>query len=180
MSFDLGKDTSFNPPPPPKRRMSPWAITGIGCLVLLVGGAVGIGVLVSKATNAMKEEMKKPVNKEQALADLEDTPIYSKAQFDEMGTRMGRAGMSLGRQFIPAEKTAIVGFRTEDPASTVYAWYDEKMATLGFRPEEGGRGAQRGGHAFRKGNDMVMVQMNKAKGEWNSLILMRFYNVKKK
>jgi hypothetical protein len=178
VSFDLGKDTSFNPPPPPKRRLSPWAMTGIGCAVLLVGSIAGLGTCAVQMSNAMKEELKKPIDKQQVLAELGDTPLYPKVQFDEQGTKVGRAGMKVGGRFVPAQSTAIVGFRTEDSASLVYDWYDIEMPKLGFRREDG-KGDGRGGHTYRKDHDMVIVQMTRTKGELNGMMLMRFFNIKK-
>ncbi len=177
MSFDLGKDTSFNPPPPPKKRLSPWAVTGIGCAVLLVGAVIGISIVVVQVSKNFKEEMKKPLNKQQILADLGNTPLYPKVQFDEHVTKAGRAGMITMAQFIPAKKVTIAGFRTEDAATQVYAWYDEKLKAQGFQPEEG-RGNGRGGHAYRKDSDMVMVQMSHDAKELNGLMLMRFDGMK--
>lgn len=178
MSFNLGKDTSFNPPPPPKKRISPWAVTGIGCAVLLVGAVIGISTMVVSMSNAMKEEMKKPINKQEILADLGDTPLYPKVQFDEQMTKAGRAGMKTMSAFIPAQKFVVAGFRTDDSTAQVYAWYDEKLAAQGYRREEG-RNSGRGGRAFRKGNDMLMVQANRTKGEANGIMLMRFVGMKK-
>jgi hypothetical protein len=177
MSFDIGKD-AFNPPPPPRKRMSPWAMTGIGCAVLLVGSIVGIGACGVQMSNAMKEELNKPIDKEQVLAELGDTPLYPKIQFDENSTKIGRAGMKIGGRFVPAQKTAIAGFRTEDAPPLVYAWYDEQLIKAGFRVEDG-RGDKRGGHSYRKDHDMVVVRMTPDKGEANSLMVMRFYNIKK-
>ena len=182
MSFDLGKETSFSPPPPPKRRLSPWAVTGIGCAVLLVGSVIGIGIVVVSVSNNMKEEMKKPLNTQQILADLGDTPLYPKIKFDEQVSKAGRAGMLTLARFMPAKKVTIAGFRTDDSAAQVYSWYEEKLAAQGFRREEGR--SNRGGHAYRKDNDMIIAQMNRSKSESNdksepnSMMLMRFDGMK--
>lgn len=178
MSFDLGKDTSFNPPPPPRKRLSPWAITGIGCGVLLLGSVVGIGACALQLRNAMNEELKKPLDKQQVLAELGDTPLYPKLEFDEQATKVGRAGMKIGGRFVPAQRTAIAGFRTPDPSNVVYDWYDAKLREKGFQLEDK-KGATQSGHTYRKDHDMVIVQAGRQKGELNSLVLMRFYDIKR-
>lgn len=178
MSFELGKD-SFNPPPPPKKRMSPWAMTGIGCAVLLVGAVAGLGTCAVQLQNAYKDELKKPVDKEQLLAELGDTPLYPKVQFDEELSRMVRAGMKIGGRIIPAERTAVGGFRTDDAPSLVYGWYDEQLIKAGYVLEDKRSGNQEG-HNYRKDHDMIVVTVTRDKGEANRLLLMRFYNVKKR
>ena len=178
MSFDLGKDTSYSPPPPPKRRMSPWAVTGIGCLVLLVGAIVAVSVIAVNISKTVNEEIKKPVDKEQILADLGDTPLYPLVQFDEQVTRAGRAGMVAFSRIVPAQKVILAGFRTQDKPEKVQDWYQDKLTTQGFRREEG-RGGRRGGRAYRKGSDMVLVQVERQKGEWNGLLLMRFNGMRR-
>ncbi|WP_394794498.1 hypothetical protein [Armatimonas sp.] len=178
MSFDLGKDVSYNPPPPPKRRLSPWAVTGIGCLVLVVGAIVAVGVVAVQISNNIKAEAKKPINKEEILADLGETPLYPNIQFDEQVTRASRVGMMTFSRIIPAKKVVMAGFRTQDEPKKVYDWYSDKLLEKGYRPEKG-RGGQRGGRAFRKESEMIMVQVEKQKGEWNGLMLMRFNGMRK-
>jgi hypothetical protein len=178
MSFEVGKD-SFNPPPPPKKRMSPWAMTGIGCAVLLVGSIAGLGTCAVQMSKVMKEELKKPIDKEQVLAQLGDTPLYPKIQFDEALSKLGRAGLKFGGRFVPAERTVAGGFRTDDAPSLVYAWYDEQLIKAGYVLEDKRSGKQEG-HTYRKDHDMIVVHVNPDKGEANQLMVMRFYNVKKK
>ena len=177
MSFDLGKDAPFNPPPPPKKRLSPWAMVGIGCSVLLVGSVVGIGGCIAVMTKSIQDDMKKPINKQQILQDLADTPLYPKIQFDEQVTKAGGAAMKMFSFAIPAKKTVVAGFRTENSAPEVYAWYDEKMAAVGFTKERGQDSKQQ---IYRRGVEMVLVQVRKDRGDWTGLILMRFYGVKKR
>lgn len=178
MSFDLGKNTSFSPPPPPKRRLGPWAVAGIGCLVLVVGAVIGVSVLAVQFSNTMKQELKKPIVKEQILLDLEDTPLYPGIQFDVEGTKTGRAGMAWFSRFVPSKKATVAGFRTQDGPGKVYEWYDLELSKLGFHREEG-RGQGRGGRAYRKEKTMVIVQTEEQKGDWNVLVLIRFAGMKR-
>jgi len=178
MSFDLGKDASFNPPPPPKKRLSPWAVVGIGCSVLLVGSVVGIGGCVVAASNLMKEEMKKPVNKAEILTQLGDTPLYPNVQFDENVTRAGRAGMRLVERFNPAKKMVMGGFRVQaQQPQDIYDWYTKKLATMGFALEKGQSNRQ---YVYRRDNEMILVQAHNEKGEWTGIVLMRFTGVRKR
>lgn len=177
MSFDLGKDAPFSPPPPPKKRLSPWAIVGIGCSVLLVGSVVGIGGCIVAASNLMKEEMKKPVNKGEILTLLGDTPLYPNVQFDENVTRAGRAGMQLVSRFTPAKKMVMGGFRAQAEPTVIYDWYTKELATKGFNLEKGQSDRQ---YVYRRDDQMIMVQAHHDKGEWTSIVLMRFTGVRKR
>jgi hypothetical protein len=181
MSFDLGKDAAFTPPPPPKRRLSPWAMTGIGCLVLLVGGVIAVSVVAVKFSNTMKVELAKPIHKEEILAELGDTPLFPGIQFDEQVTKTSRAAMLAMLAFrrgSASQKVVIGGFRTTESADKVYSWYSEKLGLLGFHSEDG-RGGPRGGRAFRRDREMVLVQVESQKGEWNGLMLVHFHGMRK-
>lgn len=173
MSFDLGKDAGFNPPPPPMKRLSPWV--GIGCAALLMGSVVGSSMVA--ISNFMKKEMEKPIDKEAVLAELGDTPLYPKVQFDEQVTKAARVGPWVFGLAKSVKPRVVAGFRTEKTAPEVYAWYDDKLAAAGFLKE---RGQDRNQQIYRRGDELIMVQVRKDRGEATGLILMRFSGVEKR
>lgn len=185
MSFDSGAGQAAPytppPPPPPAKTRSPWLYVGLGCgllAVLVMGGCVAAAMFAGRQ---ITEDMKKPINRQETMAALADTPIYPGATFNETGSKAGRASLGLMKRVIPADSTAIAAFVTKDNRETVQGWYDKKMPALGYQPVTGGGAnfAGNGQRQYKKDKNMVIVQVQNAKKtEGSTIMLMRFNNIR--
>ena len=180
----------YAPPAPPRRGLSPWAWVGIGCglfTLLGIGGCVAFIAVVGKQVSS---EMQKPINREEILASLGDTPRYPNAQFDDNGTKAGRIGLNLTKRLIPARSSVVAAFVTRDDADKILSWYDAEMKKRGFQSgaSAGGTGLSGGPNGarqrqYRKDDDVAIVQVQRGSGAAaqgaSMIILMRFNGVQK-
>jgi len=174
-------ESPYSPPPMPRRSLSPWAWTGIGCAALSLLGFGGCAIFAARIASTVKAELAKPFNEAESLASIRNIPRYPGAKIDPDGTRVSRGTMVSMRGMIPAKTTGVLAMRSEDPDRKILDWYDGQMTGLNYKIERAretaGRNAQ---HAYRKADSLVIVQVQRDSGEGDKmLVLMRFDGIRK-
>ncbi|MFM7320198.1 MAG: hypothetical protein ACKO5K_01570 [Armatimonadota bacterium] len=174
-------ESPYSPPPMPRRTLSPWAWTGIGCAALSLLGFGGCAIFAARIASTVKAEMAKPFNEAESVASIRDIPKYPGAKIDPDGTKVSRGTMVSMRGMIPAKTTGVLAMRSEDPDRKILDWYDGQMVGLGYSiertRESAGRNAQ---HAYRKASSLAIVQVQRDSGEGDKLlVLMRFDGIRK-
>lgn len=147
-------------------RLSPWVLAGIGCLGVAALGVVAIGGVGFMVSKTMREELKKPVDKEALLTALK-LPIHPKARFNEELTRGMRAGTVMATKFTMMELT-MAAFSVDAPLAEVKDWYKKTLSEKGYTlKSETQEKTQK--LSFEQGEYLVTVDLI----EPSSLMLMR-------
>ena len=94
--------TAFNPPPKPKKALSPWAWTAIGCGGLFTVAILALIVFVTVIAGNVKTEMAKPFDRAAVLSVIGDLPLYPDASINELQSKAARAGLKAMSFAIPA------------------------------------------------------------------------------
>lgn len=178
---NLTMSTAFNPPPKPKKALSPWAWTAIGCGGLFTVAILALIVFVTVIAGNVKTEMAKPFDRAAVLSVIGDLPLYPDASINELQSKAARAGLKAMSFAIPAGNSAALALDCNAPTSKVISWYDEELVKQGWKPlgirENTGRNQQ---HQYMKNKDMALVQVQDSpKGDSKTIILMRFRDLKK-
>ena len=85
--------TAFNPPPKPKKALSPWAWTAIGCGGLFTVAILAIIIFITVVAGNVKSEMAKPFDRAAVLSVIGDLPLYPDASINELQSKAARAGV---------------------------------------------------------------------------------------
>ncbi|WP_404789002.1 hypothetical protein [Altericista sp. CCNU0014] len=163
-------------PPGPKRPRSPWVWVGLGCgtaLLLTFGGCV---LLFGTIGQRAAQEMGKPLDRQEAIAKLGDTPIYQPSTFNETMTK----GARLGSSIFPGAMVSAAAFNTSDGPDKVIGWYEQQLAAKGYRrmPEQFNPNGKSKQATFQNKSEGIIVQMDDVAGAAGSqknytLLLMR-------
>ena len=173
--------TAFNPPPKPKKALSPWAWTAIGCGGLFTVAILAVVIFVTVIAGNVKSEMAKPFDRAAVLSVIGDLPLYPDASINELQSKAARAGLKAMSFAIPAGNSAAIALDCNAPTSKIIDYYDQELVKQGWKPlgirESTGRNQQ---HQYMKNKDMALVQVQDSpKGDGKTLILMRFRDLKK-
>jgi len=117
---------AYVPPPPPdagRRSTSPWVYVGVGCLALVLLVMGGIGFMVWKFSRMITA----PVDKQEVLRSLGPVPVYPKATFDEMTTKIANTTGSLMKGALGGKTMVGAAFRAPAAPNTVITWYDAQL-----------------------------------------------------
>ena len=173
--------TAFNPPPKPKKALSPWAWTAIGCGGLITVAVIAFTVIATVLFANYKSARGKQYDRGAVLSVIGDLPLYPEASINDFQSREAGAALIASKFLMPAGNSAALALDCNAPTSKVISWYDEELVKQGWKPlgirENTGRNQQ---HQFMKNKDMALVQVqDSAKGDSKTIILMRFRDLKK-
>jgi hypothetical protein len=170
------------PPPQPKRR-SPiwtWLLGGCGvCMLLLIIGMVVMGTMMANWVRSATGGLG-PVNPTTVQQQLGDVPLYPNGTLNVPATQGSLTAFRLMEKAAGKEPGGI--FRgaavmdTGDAPDAVLQYYDQELRGRGWTPADAGRkqpaGRQVEQKAYRKGNEVVMIQAQPA-AKGSTVIIMR-------
>jgi hypothetical protein len=164
------------PASPPPRQGRPWwfwLLAGCGGCSLVA--FVVAAIFVFGAMRFLGDKMKEvgPVTMASMQQAMGEVPLYPGSTLEEQPTRMILAGLRTAEQ-LSKRKIArgVAVLDTGDTPKEVWQFYGTKLKALGWKPGEGA--SHRGGEqqSFRKGDEMVMLQVQSQNGR-TVIVLMR-------
>jgi hypothetical protein len=154
---------------PPPRAGKPWWIWLVGgcggCLVIILIGAVGLGIAVRNVAKNIKVGPVTPAAVEQQLAPV---PVYPGAVLEPNATRGILTTYAGIEQFAMRRPQGSVfkgagTFMSPDPPEKIWNYYDKQMAAGGWqRATMPGPKIQRQDW-YQKGDDAAMIQVQQSR-----------------
>lgn len=156
-----------------------WALGGCGGCLLLV--LIGVGVLGYMGKRAWDSVDVGPVTAATVQAKLgPSVPVYPGAQLEIQATEIALRSLGMMTNLVPGMSkevkfTATGVYKTGDPASKVWTFYDDKLPALGWqRAQSQTMGInQQKQNTYKKQREFLTVQTQEPGGQGTVLTLMK-------
>ncbi|MDX1935339.1 MAG: hypothetical protein SFU56_22295 [Capsulimonadales bacterium] len=175
MSYRSPATLAAAPPVTGPRKRSPGWYAGIAgtALLVLVGSLVALYLL------SMGVAIATPLDKSAVLTAMQGVPPFDDAVYDEIQTKIQTRIVlpTTIRLSYPAEKSSVIAYKSFSQPYFIAAWYDAKMQERGYSivPDFDSENLPVATHHYRRGDEMVLVQAQRAPNkEDSSVVIYRF------
>jgi hypothetical protein len=147
-----------------------------GCVVIVIIGMVAAGLGFANMWKGASKDLP-PITPQNIQQLMGEVPLYPGSTLDATTTQIVWGGVRMGEKAAgkpPGSIFKVVAVcRTQDPPDKILEYYDQTLKGAGWQPAETKNNSGREQKVYRKGQDVVMVQVQEQPGQGTMITLMR-------